>query len=402
MEEKYMRRAIELAKKGVGRVNPNPLVGAVIVKGGRIIGEGYHARYGDFHAERNALANLSEDAADAEMYVTLEPCCHYGKQPPCTEAVIEHGIRRVYVGSDDPNSLVAGRGIARLREAGIEVVTQVLKEECDALNPVFFHYIMTKTPYVMMKYAMTLDGKTACHTGASQWVTGEAARNHVQETRNAFTGIMAGVQTVLRDNPSLTCRIPGGRSPIRIICDSRLRTPLDSRIVKTAGQVPVILATVSKDEGRMQEYRDRKLQVMVTEEKDGRVDLSDLMRRLGAQKIDSILLEGGGTLNYSALSEGIVQHVQAYIAPKFFGGKGEYSPVAGTGVDVPEQAWQCHNLRVSRFGEDVLLEYDVIHKTGLPGIQGLFGKMQEVPAGDVFKAVRRDTGADSGKAGEEF
>lgn len=359
MEENYMRRAIELAKKGTGRVNPNPLVGAVIVKDGKVIGEGYHARYGDLHAERNAFANLTEEAGGAELYVTLEPCCHHGKQPPCTQAVIEHGIRKVYVGSDDPNSLVAGKGIKQLREAGIEVETQVLKAECDALNPVFFHYITTKTPYVVMKYAMTLDGKTACHTGESKWVTGEEARTHVQETRNALTGIMVGVQTVINDNPSLTCRIPGGRNPIRIICDSHLRTPLDSRIVETAEEVPTVLATVSRDEGRIQEYQARKVQVVAAAEKDGRVDLADLMVRLGEQKIDGILLEGGGTLNQSALSAGIVQHVQVYVAPKFFGGQGQYSPVTGLGVDMPEQAWKCRNLQLGRFGDDILLEYDM-------------------------------------------
>lgn len=359
MEEKYMRRAIELAKKGVGHVNPNPLVGAVIVKNSRIIGEGYHARYGDLHAERNAFANLTEDAEGAEMYVTLEPCCHHGKQPPCTQAVIEHGIRKVYVGSDDPNSLVSGKGVAQLREAGIEVETQVLKKECDALNPVFFHYITTKTPYVVMKYAMTLDGKTACHTGASRWVTGEAARAHVQETRNALTGIMVGVQTVTNDNPSLTCRIPGGRNPIRIICDSHLRTPMDSQIVKTAEDVPTILATVSKESTLIRQYQKKGLQVIVTKERDHRIDLEDLMRQLGEQKIDGILLEGGGTLNQSALSAGIVQHVQVYMAPKFFGGQGKYSPVTGIGVDQPDQAWMCRNLQIRQFGADVLLEYDV-------------------------------------------
>lgn len=361
MQEQYMRRAIELAKKGIGKVNPNPLVGAVIVKEGRIIGEGYHARYGELHAERNAFANLTEDAKGAQMYVTLEPCCHHGKQPPCTQAVIEHGISKVYVGSDDPNPLVAGKGIAILREAGIEVETQFLKEECDALNPVFFHYITTGKPYVVMKYAMTLDGKTACHTGASQWVTGEMARAHVQETRNALTGIMVGVQTVIKDNPSLTCRIPDGRNPVRIICDSHLRTPMDCHIVQTAAEVPTILATISEDQGLIEQYQEKQIQVLQTREKEGRIDLNDLMERLGQQKIDSILLEGGGTLNQSALQAGIVQHVQTYIAPKFFGGSGIYSPVTGVGVDMPEQAWKCSNLQIRCFGEDVLLEYDVKH-----------------------------------------
>ena len=196
MKQEYMRRAVELAKLGIGKVNPNPLVGAVIVKEGRIIGEGYHAKYGELHAERHAFSRLTEEAEGAEMYVTLEPCCHYGKQPPCTQAIIEHGIKKVFVGSDDPNALVAGKGVQALREAGVEVVTQVMKEECDALNPVFFHFITTKTPYVLMKYAMTMDGKIACDTGKSQWITGEEARSHVQETRDALMGIMVGIQTI--------------------------------------------------------------------------------------------------------------------------------------------------------------------------------------------------------------
>lgn len=359
MDERYMRRAIELAQKGMGHVNPNPLVGAVIVKDDRIIAEGYHAKYGDLHAERNAFAHLKEDAAGADMYVTLEPCCHYGKQPPCTQAIIEHGIKRVFVGSDDPNELVAGKGIRQLEAAGIEVVTHYLKEECDSLNDVFFHYITTKTPYVVMKYAMTLDGKTACHTGASKWVTGERARENVQEMRNKYTGIMVGVRTVIIDDPQLTCRIPGGRNPVRIICDSRLRTPLNSRIVATADQVPTIIATVCKDPEKIQQYLDKNVRVIVTAQKDGRVDLKDLMQKLGEQKIDSILLEGGGTLNYSALQAGIVQHVQAYIAPKLFGGDGSFSPVGGIGVDDPAKAWKLSNVSCSRIGEDIVVEADI-------------------------------------------
>lgn len=359
MEEKYMLRAIELAKKGIGAVNPNPLVGAVIVKDGRIIGEGYHTAYGKLHAEREAFAHLTEDAAGADLYVTLEPCCHQGKQPPCTQAVIEHGIRRVFVGSDDPNELVAGKGIRILREAGIEVHTQVLKEACDALNPVFFHYITTKTPYVVMKYAMTLDGKTACHTGESRWVTGEKARERVQKTRHALKGIMAGVQTVLQDDPRLTCRLPGGRNPVRIICDSHLRIPLDSQLVQTAGEVPVIVATLSEDKDRTQALEAKGVQVLRTKEKDGRIDLQDLMQRLGQQGIDGILLEGGGTLNESALRAGIVQHVEAYIAPKLFGGSAPFTPVAGNGVDVPGQAWTLINQKMTQIGEDYLIEGDV-------------------------------------------
>lgn len=360
MNQKYMFRAIELAKKGIGKVNPNPLVGAVIVKDNRIIGEGYHKKYGELHAERHAFSRLTENAAGAEMYVTLEPCCHYGKQPPCTQAIIEHKIKKVYVGSDDPNKLVAGKGIQMLRDAGIEVVTQCLKEECDALNPVFFHYIITGMPYVVVKYAMTMDGKIACDTGKSQWITGEEARSHVQETRNALAGIMVGVQTVIKDNPNLTCRIPEGRNPIRIICDSNLRIPLESNIVKTAKQVPTVIAAVAGEDKKIAALEEAGVQILFTGEKQGRVDLRELMQQLGKKKIDGILLEGGGTLNQSALAEGIVSHVQAYLAPKIFGGSGKYTPVSGIGAEEPDKAYFLTNRKMECFGEDILLEYDVV------------------------------------------
>lgn len=354
-----MRRAVELAKLGIGKVNPNPLVGAVIVKEGRIIGEGYHAKYGELHAERHAFSRLTEEAEGAEMYVTLEPCCHYGKQPPCTQAIIEHGIKKVFVGSDDPNALVAGKGVQALREAGVEVVTQVMKEECDALNPVFFHFITTKTPYVLMKYAMTMDGKIACDTGKSQWITGEEARSHVQETRDALMGIMVGIQTIISDNPRLTCRIPGGRNPIRIICDSHLRIPMEAEVVQTAKKMKTVVATVSSEQEKISALREAGVKVLITDSADGKVDLQDLMQKLGQEKIDSILLEGGGTLNQSALQSGIVNHIQIYLAPKIFGGTGKYTPVSGIGVREPDEAYLLINRKIGIFGEDILLDYDV-------------------------------------------
>lgn len=359
MKQEYMRRAVELAKLGIGKVNPNPLVGSVIVKEGRIIGEGYHAKYGKLHAERHAFSRLTEEAEGAEMYVTLEPCCHHGKQPPCTQAIIEHGIKKVFVGSDDPNALVAGKGVQALREAGVEVVTQVMKEECDALNPVFFHFITTKTPYVLMKYAMTMDGKIACDTGKSQWITGEEARSHVQETRDALMGIMVGIQTIISDNPRLTCRIPGGRNPIRIICDSHLRIPMEAEVVQTAKEMKTVVATVSSEQEKISALREAGVKVLITDSADGKVDLQDLMQKLGQEKIDSILLEGGGTLNQSALQSGIVNHIQIYLAPKIFGGTGKYTPVSGIGVKEPDEAYLLINRKIRIFGEDILLDYDV-------------------------------------------
>ena len=359
-DQEYMRRAIELAGRGVGWVSPNPLVGAVIVKDGRIIGEGYHRRCGEPHAERNALAACTEDPRGAAMYVTLEPCCHTGRQPPCVEAILEAGIARVVVGSDDPNPKVAGHGISFLREHGIAVETAFLKEECDALNPVFFHYIQTKRPYVVLKYAMTLDGKIAAYTGRSQWVTGETARTHVQTLRHRYRGIMVGVGTVLADDPLLTCRLEGGRNPVRIICDTHLRTPLTCRLVQTAHEVPTILATCCTDETRHRAYQERGCQLLVTAEKDGHVDLEQLMEQLGRREIDSVLLEGGGTLNWTALQSGIVSRVCAYVAPKLFGGKDAKTPVEGLGVSDPGEAVELAPPKLTRLGDDILLESEVV------------------------------------------
>ena len=358
-DRKFMRRAIELAKKGEGFTSPNPMVGAVIVKNGRIIGEGYHERYGGLHAERNALASVTESPKGAVIYVTLEPCCHYGKQPPCVDAILEAGIARVVTGSDDPNPLVAGKGFKRLIEHGVEVTTHVEKEACDALNPVFFHYIQTGLPYVAMKYAMTMDGKIAAYTGQSKWITGEEARAFVQKLRHRYTGIMAGAGTVLADDPRLTCRIPGARQPVRIICDTRLRIPSDANVVETAKEIPTILATCQADPDRIRPFEEKGCQVLTLPEEDGHVDLRTLMRELGKRQIDSILLEGGGTLNWSALKSGIVQKVYCFTAPKLFGGIDARTPVEGRGVASPREAFSLTHLKVTQVGEDLLIEGEV-------------------------------------------
>lgn len=359
VDESYMDMALELAKRGMGAVNPNPLVGAVIVKDEKVIGKGWHERFGGLHAERNALADCKESTEGATIYVTLEPCCHYGKTPPCTEAILASGIRRVVIGSSDPNPLVAGKGIRILQEAGLTVETGVLKKECDALNAVFFHYIKTKRPYVVMKYAMTLDGKIATATGASKWITGEDARKNVQKDRNRYMGIMVGLGTVRADDPRLTCRIPGGRDPIRIICDTGLCTPPESNVVTTAHETKTILATACADETKHAPYREAGCEILVVPKKEGHIDLNELMRMLGEQGIDSILLEGGGTLNFSALKQGIVQRVQAYIAPKLFGGAEAKSPVEGSGAVLPSDGWQLSDISVRRIGADLLVEGDV-------------------------------------------
>ena len=354
--EAYMRRAIELAKRGTGWTSPNPLVGAVIVKDGKIIGEGYHAKYGDLHAERNALKNCTQSPEGAEIYVTLEPCCHHGKQPPCTEALIEAGIRKVYVGSDDPNPLVAGKGIDILQAHGIEVQTHFLKDECDALNEVFFHYIQTQTPYVVMKYAMSIDGKIASATGDARWVTGEAARKKVHEDRHRYTAIMVGIGTVLADDPMLNCRIENTKNPVRIICDTHLRIPELSAIVQTAHTIPTIIATASQDADKKARLEADGCQILDISVLNDHIDLSVLMQKLGAQGIDSILLEGGAELNWSALSQGIVRKVQAYIAPKIIGGADAKTPVGGQGILKMSDALMLENTKIQWLGDDLLIE----------------------------------------------
>lgn len=355
----YMKVALQLAEKGCGFTSPNPMVGAVIVKNGQIIGQGWHEKCGEAHAERNALEACTENPKGATMYVTLEPCCHYGKQPPCVNAIIEAGIERVVTGSSDPNPLVSGKGIQILREHGIMVTERILQEDCDRLNEVFFHYIQTNRPFVVMKYAMTMDGKIATHTGLSKWVTGETARSHVAQARHRYTAIMAGIGTVLADNPLLTCRIEGGKNPIRIICDTTLCTPLTAKVVSTAKQFPTVLATCCLVKERHRMYEEKGCHILTVREKNGHVDLEQLMDLLGQKQIDSILLEGGGTLNWSALSYGIVQKVQAYIAPKLFGGKTSKTPIEGEGVSSPTEAFCLKNSRCLRLGEDFLIESEV-------------------------------------------
>lgn len=362
--ERYMARALELAAHGAGWTNPNPQVGAVIVKDRRIIGEGWHTAYGKLHAEREALAHCTEDPRGATIYVTLEPCCHWGKTPPCTEAIIEARIARVVVGAPDPNPLVAGKGFEVLREAGIEVVEGVLVDECRAINEVFFHYIQSGLPLVIAKYAMTLDGKIATRTGASRWITSEAARAKVHEDRHRYAAIMVGIGTVLADDPELTSRIPDQetKSPLRVVVDSSSRTPLTSKLVRSAREIPTLIAVAAQAPAeRIAALEEAGCEVFVSQVAEhDRVDLLALLAYLGKEKsIDSVIVEGGATLLWSFFAEGLVDRVQAYIAPKVFGGAGAPSPVQGLGVETPASAIQCSTPTITRLGQDILLECEV-------------------------------------------
>ena len=365
-DKEYMLRAISLAKKGEGWTNPNPMVGAVIVKDGRIIGEGYHKKYGELHAERNAFASLKESAKGATMYVTMEPCCHYGKTPPCTQAIIEHEIGKVVIGSKDPNPKVSGKGVQILKEAGISLVEDFLREECDKLNPIFFHYIRTKMPYVVMKYAMTLDGKIATKTGESKWITGKEAREEVQHMRHRYMGIMVGIGTVLADDPMLNVRAKDKKSPIRIICDSKLKIKEDSQIVKTAfnQRTIVVYADSQNIQEKLERLHSLGVETLYCPDESNQIDLKKLMIYLGNEGIDSIILEGGGTLNESAVRAGIVKEVQAFIAPKLFGGVNSKTPIEGIGVNLPSEAVKLKYTGICQIGEDIKITCKLYEKEG--------------------------------------
>ena len=357
MEEVYMNLALELAKKGKGRVNPNPMVGAVIVKNDQIIGKGYHEEYGQSHAEVNALNSTTEDAAGATMYVTLEPCSHFGKTPPCVDKIIESKIVKVVIASLDPNPLVAGAGVKKLIDAGIEVVVGVLDEENKKLNEVFMKYIVSKKPFVVMKSAMSLDGKIATRTGESKWISSEKSRKEVHKLRNELMGILVGVNTIIKDDPELTCRLENGKNPIRIIVDSNLRIPLDSKVIKDTHKARTIIVTTEKaDKYIIKDLESKGVEVIIAKLKDKRVDLQDMMVKLGELKIDSILLEGGSTLNFSALKQNVVDKIQVYIAPKLIGGENSKTPIGGMGIDSLQDAFKIKDMVLKTIGEDILIE----------------------------------------------
>lgn len=353
----YMNSTLQLALGGVGKTNPNPLVGAVIVKDGTLIAEGFHHALGCAHAEVDAVNHATQSVQGATLYVNLEPCAHFGKTPPCAQAIIDAGIRQVVIGMVDPNPQVAGKGIQALKNAGIDVIVGILEQEAKKLNEIFITYITKKKPFVILKCAMTLDGKIASSSGDAQWISGEIARQHVHTIRDRVSAIMVGVNTVLCDNPMLTTRLPNkeGSDPIRIIVDSHGRTPLESHVIKTPSQAKTIIATTSRIDAE-KEAQFVANGVRIIKAGDDRIDLSRLMDELYQREIDSILLEGGGTLNFSALEAGIVDKVMMFIAPKIIGGKTAITPVEGTGFPLMKDALPLHDMTVCTIGDDLLIE----------------------------------------------
>ena len=367
INKKYMRMAIELAKKGAGGVNPNPMVGAVVVKNGEVIGRGYHKFFGGSHAEVYALEEAGKEAEGATIYVTLEPCSHYGKTPPCAKKIIDMGIKKCFIGSSDPNPKVAGRGVAMLKEAGIEVVENVLKEECDEVNQVFFKYIKTRIPYLFVKCGITLDGKIALSNGISKWITNSIAREKVQYYRNKFMGIMVGINTVLTDNPSLTARIENGVNPSRIIVDPNLQIDENCKVVKNNEDEKTVIITSQKNlftedaenteiqikQKRLSEENKVKF-IFIDGEK---FSFRKMLEEIGKAGIDSILLEGGETLISLAFEENVIDGGEIFIANKILGDSRAKPFISGFVREKMEEAVQLTNVRNNIYGENVGMEF---------------------------------------------
>lgn len=352
-DEKFMRRALELAVKAIGRTSPNPLVGCVIVKDKQVVGEGYHLKAGTPHAEVHALAVAGDQARGATAYVTLEPCSHFGRTPPCADALIRAGIKRVVVAMKDPNPLVAGRGIDRLREAGIKVDVGLLLQEASLINEVFIKVITSGLPFVVYKTAMTLDGKIATETGDSRWVSQEASRHYVHQLRDRYDVILAGSETVIQDNPALTCRLPGGKDPIRLIVDGQLRISEKAHVLSASEHSPCIIATTQAASTDKVERLKNLEQVEVWQYDTPRhVPLEKLLRDLVRRGWTSVLLEGGGGLAGTLIKEQCVDKIEFFIAPKLVGGNGP-SPLSGLHIQYMTDALELHDLHIDMNSGDL-------------------------------------------------
>ncbi|MRR33734.1 bifunctional diaminohydroxyphosphoribosylaminopyrimidine deaminase/5-amino-6-(5-phosphoribosylamino)uracil reductase RibD [bacterium] len=361
-----MRRALSLARKGVGKTSPNPAVGCVVVQAGEVVGEGWHRKAGTPHAEIHALRRAAERARGADIYVTLEPCSHHGRTPPCADALIAAGVARVFIGMQDPNPLVSGKGMAALRAAGIRVECGLLERECRLLNEPFIKHVTSGLPFVILKSAMTLDGRTATASGDSKWVTSEKSRKYVHKLRAMVDAVMVGVGTVVADDPQLTCRMGvRGRDPLRVIVDSRMRIPLDSALLSMASPAKTVIATITEDPARAAELEARGAEIVLCKEEGGKVDLADLLARLGSRGIQSILLEGGRELAGTALRKGLVDKFLFFYAPKLLGGADGFGLFAGEGPARMADAQVIRDVVIKRFGEDILVE-GYPEKTCLP------------------------------------
>jgi diaminohydroxyphosphoribosylaminopyrimidine deaminase/5-amino-6-(5-phosphoribosylamino)uracil reductase len=354
----YMQKALALAAKAEGHTSPNPMVGAVVVKDGRIVGQGYHQKAGTPHAEVHALRDAGDLAKGATIYVTLEPCCHYGRTPPCTEAIKAAGIKRVVTAMTDPNPQVAGQGLNILKAAGIEVVSGIMAKEAATLNEVFLKYIVKKLPFVVLKAAVSLDGKIATAGGESQWITGVESRAYTHQLRHQYDGIVVGINTVLADNPSLTTRLPegNGKDPVRIILDSNCRTPLGAKIINQPSAAATIIATTSQaDANKIKALESKGAQVIICGDHET-VDLHQLLQQLAQRQITSLLVEGGASVHGSFLTSGLVDKVYWFIAPMLIGGEEAPGAVGGTGISRLKDAVRLKETKIHHFGEDICVE----------------------------------------------
>ncbi len=350
-----MRLALSLAKRGKGKTSPNPLVGAVIVRKGKLVGQGYHKKAGLPHAEINALKEAGPKAKGAELYLNLEPCNHYGRTPPCTEVIISSGIKRVVVGMEDPNPLVKGKGIQRLRNAGILVEVGILEAESRKLNEVFIKYITTGLPFLILKMASSLDGKIATKIGDSYWITNERARRFVHRLRAEVDAVLVGIGTILRDDPLLTCRLGSRKekNPIRIVVDSRLRIPPKTRVI---GSETIIATTELAPKERIKELEDLGVKILIVESLESKVDLQRLVSELGKLEISNVLIEGGSQIGTSFLAQRLVDKILFFYAPKIIGGRDSIPIVGGKGVDRVADAIPIRDIKVRRFGDNLLIE----------------------------------------------
>ncbi|MBU9724022.1 MULTISPECIES: bifunctional diaminohydroxyphosphoribosylaminopyrimidine deaminase/5-amino-6-(5-phosphoribosylamino)uracil reductase RibD [Bacillaceae] len=352
MDHHYMKMAIELAQSTLGQTTPNPAVGSVIVKNNQIVGMGAHLRAGDPHAERHALHMAGKKAEGATIYVTLEPCSHHGRTPPCADGLIEAGIKRVVIASVDPNPKVAGKGINKLRAAGITVETGVLEQEALQLNQVFFHYIQHKTPFVTLKSATSLDGKIATSSGESKWITGEEAREDVHYLRHTHDAILVGVNTVLEDDPSLTTRLKyGGKNPVRVILDSKLRTPVHAKLISDKEAETWIITSSLRDPIKKERLENEGVKII--EASGETIEIPDILALLGKNEITSVLVEGGGTVNDAFLRSGQFHQVITYMAPLIIGGQASLSSFAGLGIEKLEEAPKLQVKSIDQLGKDI-------------------------------------------------
>lgn len=362
IHQHFMARAIELARTAEGRTRPNPPVGAVLVREGRIVGEGFHPAAGQPHAEIFALREAGDFACGADLYVTLEPCSHTGRTGPCADALIAAGVGRVYVGTGDPNPQVSGRGIEKLRNAGIAVTTGILEPQCRRLIAPFARHVTTGLPFVILKTAVTLDGKTATSTGESQWISGPESRLEVHRLRDRVDAVMVGIGTLLRDDAKLTTRLPEGkgRDALRVVVDSFLRIPEEAAMLQLDSAASTLVATTSRAcAEKVRSLSEAGVEVLVLPEKDGRVDLEALLRQLGSRGVQSVLLEGGAVLNQAFLEAGLIDRTMVFVAPKLLGGSDGKGVFSGIGPASLADARQLEDVRVRILGEDVLIEAEV-------------------------------------------